>query len=680
MGVGPGSIKTSLTTKSQRIIKALLAVAFVAASAIASADIVVRSLEPPVALSGTWKFHTGDNPEFANPHFDDHEWSNIQVPLPWGRQGYKSYSGVAWYRLHLQLLLAPDIARDLQPGITMGTVDSSYEIYAGGIKLGQVGALPPSPKMEYDRIQTYSIPTRALDNSGNLVIAVRVWKSPGKDKNLGGLYHEAFLIGRIEDLTRRELLIQLPNLVLAFLFILVGLYHFQLFRRRPELKEYFWFGLLSFFNSGIYTFLRSQWKYQLGDHFLLYKEIEYVCLFTSPAILLQFLFPLLDRKVGKVLRGYQFFCIVLAVICPLEPGLRLNLFVLPWFEYSMIVVALWSMYIVFGDAIRGNPQARTIAIGLSLLLVTVVNDVVDDRAWWVTPRLMTYGYFLFILSMALSLANRFTRVYGEVDQLRRNLEERVEERTQQLSEANEQLSQRTRELAEVSHAKSQFLANMSHELRTPLNAIIGYSEMLQEMAQDEQQPDFIPDLQKIRSAGKHLLLLINDILDLSKIEAGKMEIHVERVEITGLIRDVTETIKPLIEKNSNRLITDTNAAPLSVQADSFRLKQVLLNLLSNASKFTSGGNITLQVLHQNQNGNAWVLFRIIDTGIGMNQEQLAKLFQPFTQADSSTTRKFGGTGLGLTISKKFCEMMEGDLTATSEEGAGSVFTARLPAE
>jgi signal transduction histidine kinase len=236
-----------------------------------------------------------------------------------------------------------------------------------------------------------------------------------------------------------------------------------------------------------------------------------------------------------------------------------------------------------------------------------------------------------------------------------------------------------KEAAEAAdRTKSQFLANMSHELRTPLNAIIGYSEMLQEMARDDGVDSFIPDLEKITSAGKHLLELINDILDLSKIEAGKMTLSVDKFAVAPLIQQVVGTVHPLVQKNGNTLeVSDTSNLGEMV-ADPMRIRQCLLNLLSNASKFTEKGTIRLTVERVQHQDRGWVIFRVSDTGIGMTPEQLQRLFKPFTQADASTTRKYGGTGLGLTISLKFCQMMGGDITAESEAGKGSTFTIYLP--
>jgi PAS domain S-box-containing protein len=228
-------------------------------------------------------------------------------------------------------------------------------------------------------------------------------------------------------------------------------------------------------------------------------------------------------------------------------------------------------------------------------------------------------------------------------------------------------------------AKSRFLANMSHELRTPLNAVILYSELLQEEAEDRGVAEFIPDLDKIRTAGKHLLSLVNSVLDLSKIEAGKMELHLESFEVEKMVEEVAGTVQALVQKRSNTLEADCAPEVGVMHADLTKVRQVLFNLLSNASKFTENGSVRLQVGREREGEHDWIVFRVMDTGIGMTAAQMAGLFRPFAQADASTTRKYGGTGLGLTISKRFCELMGGDLTVASESGQGSVFTARLPA-
>ncbi len=238
---------------------------------------------------------------------------------------------------------------------------------------------------------------------------------------------------------------------------------------------------------------------------------------------------------------------------------------------------------------------------------------------------------------------------------------------------------------------------MSHELRTPLASIISYSNLLKRMAESRGYSEIIPDLERIGASGGHLLALISDILDLSKIEAGKLDMFLEKFNLPALVAYVATTVRPIVEQNRNTLTVDCPEEIGSMYADLTRVRQVLFNLLSNAAKFTNGGVITLRVssevrvlsaelpgsnaIAQNSESRAqnWVVFEISDTGIGLSPEQLQGLFKEFMQADASTTRKYGGTGLGLALSRRFCQMMGGDIAVTSQLGQGSTFTVRLPA-
>lgn len=261
----------------------------------------------------------------------------------------------------------------------------------------------------------------------------------------------------------------------------------------------------------------------------------------------------------------------------------------------------------------------------------------------------------------------------ELESHRDQLENEVSKRTADLELARD-------EALQASRTKSQFLANMSHELRTPLNAIIGYSEMLIEDLSDENNPDAVTDIRKVHIAGKHLLSLINDVLDLSKIEAGKMDIYVEKFSIGKIVGELRDTIEPLVTKNGNQLVISCPVDIGYMNADITKLRQALFNILSNASKFTSDGKVILEVSRYDELGTEYISFSVIDEGIGINTDQLTKLFKAFSQADASTTRRFGGTGLGLVISRHFCRMMGGDISVSSEVNKGSTFTIFLPAE
>lgn len=332
--------------------------------------------------------------------------------------------------------------------------------------------------------------------------------------------------------------------------------------------------------------------------------------------------------------------------------------------------------VMIGAGLRSRLHAVGWVVGVSAAYLLAMwlrpraGVVLDD--WGTVGTALLYAVppamFAAFVGRAQSIADAFRKEIA----LREVMQRKVARSNRELETA--------RKRAETSNeAKSTFLANMSHELRTPLNAIIGYSEILLEEADERGDTEMCADLERIRGAGKHLVTLVSNVLDISKIEAGKMQLDVHPFTLTELVEEVRSATVPLASKNDNRLVVEIVEDVGVLEGDSTKIKQILLNLLSNACKFTQGGEVKLVVNAPQQSVTAnWVVFSVIDDGIGMTPEQVDKLFRPFTQGDQSTTRRFGGTGLGLALSLQFAQLMGGDVEVTSEEGEGSTFTVRIP--
>jgi len=335
-------------------------------------------------------------------------------------------------------------------------------------------------------------------------------------------------------------------------------------------------------------------------------------------------------------------------------------------------------------------QAINAARKQQLILLNLINELVEiqnqraDNAVNVSTEAFNQSLIIVIIAGSLLIIGALIIVRKTIkfvtakksELLKRN--HQLAEASSELLEKNQQLAKASKEALAANEAKSAFLANMSHELRTPLNAIIGYSELLSEEAQEDGLDTYVQDLSKVQTAGKHLLCLINNILDLSKIEAGTLDMSQTEFDIANFVGNVVETAQPQLVKNNNHL--ELYCAPDlgTMYADQTIVHQMLLNILSNATKFTDAGTIELQVARSIIDEKPWVHCTITDTGIGMSQQELDKLFENFTQGDDSRSRKFGGTGLGLAITKRLCDMMGGNIKVQSEPGKGSTFMLNLP--
>ena len=381
-----------------------------------------------------------------------------------------------------------------------------------------------------------------------------------------------------------------------------------------------------------------------------------------------------------------------------------------WFSQSDAAIApILAMAQVLGEAIRRAAieldAKSTRRLWIDTILIVVTFALAAVSLWIVFAQIVWPLSRITVSMAALAGGDKEAEVpgterYGEIGEMARAVQvfkDTVEQKTEEVFEAYAKLSdlnenleemvrQRTREAEaardeaiEASKTKTEFLANMSHELRTPLNATIGYSEILLDEAEEQGLNQFIPDLKRIQSAGRHLLSLINDILDISKIEAGKIEVHAETFDVRQLVHEVANTTQALATTNNNEVVVELPDDLGEMHSDVTKVRQGLFNLLSNACKFTENGTATLGAARERGTDGEWVEFSVSDNGIGMMPDQLEKVFESFTQADYSTTRLYGGTGLGLTITKTFCQLLGGGITVTSEEGKGSKFTICLPA-
>lgn len=406
--------------------------------------LVVETLDEPTNLSGRWKFAAGDDPAWADPAYDDSDWDELSVPGGWGRQGYREHSGIAWYRLEVDLTQALTEGRDdLQVGVQLGEVTSSYEFYAGGKRVGGVGALPPEPRMEYDRHRIYKLPMASIDAKDRLVLAIRVWRSSISRSQEGGPSRGPFFIGRFEQLNTRALLDGIPYLTLIAIFAIVGLYHLRLYTEHRGLVDYFWFGAFAL-DVAAYCLLRSQWKYSLSDNFILLKNLEYVAIYALPAIGIQFVATMYSRPVGSWLRAYQLSFVALAAIAGLTPDLRFNIRTLWMAQLWVLPMIAWAGFVAFQESRRRHPQAMLLTS--TFFLATCLFDLAVDQNWARGPQMVPVGMTVMIFSMAASLANRLIRTRRELEALTDSLEIRVAEQTTQLRDHTKQLEQKNHEL------------------------------------------------------------------------------------------------------------------------------------------------------------------------------------------------------------------------------------------
>ncbi len=627
-----------------------------------------------VALTGEWRFRLGDNASWALPTYDDVGWSELAPSEPLAdslvaqaRQiEAEGRPAVAWFRIRLQ----PERSLIRKPLALRFHTHGAATVYLDGRKILELGEHDVAG--DQARIETALLPAPILFDSGQAVLAVRYHLGSAVDIRRNflqkDLFHATVLPGEaIATAAEERRYVGGLLLGLTGLFLAIGLLHFALFvlLRHPVSNlhyaafagQFALFPLSRYLAAGTGSVRAS----------LLMTHLGTVAAGLALLALLMFLYTSFYERTPRTAIPL----VVLTIFWMVSPFLVTSELTRAALWLTVMAFAVEACRVIAVALYRRKEGARTIGAGflatfgilfyLGLAHFGVVPDGSSNLFW--------YAWLGVALSPSFHLASSFAATSKGLAVLSEHLEAQVADRTEALEEA--------RVAAEAANrTKSQFLANMSHELRTPLNAIMGYSEMLVEEAEDVGQEQFVPDLRKIHGAGKHLLGLINDILDLSKIEAGRMELYLERFEVESLATEVATTIRPLIEKNRNVLDLRVDPATGVMRGDLVKVRQILFNLLSNASKFTEDGTITLAV---RPSGDS-IVFSVEDTGIGMTPAQQAKLFEAFSQADASTTKNYGGTGLGLAISKRFVEMMGGAIVVDSEAGRGTRFDVTLPRE
>jgi signal transduction histidine kinase/ActR/RegA family two-component response regulator len=656
---------------------ALLLLCGLSSRAHAQPDVTLEVPNSVVRLH-SWRFETGDDPARAAPDFDDSRWRTLRAPLGWGAQHYPGpQQPYSWFRVTIAL---PPQAVHEGLGVTLGKVDSAYELFAGGRLVGGVGKLPPDGRVEYDRHRSYDIPPSAFDSEGRLVLALRVWTSPDTGTGKGGLVEGPFRFGPSEELRRQELAANLPELALVALSVIVGFSQLLLFFDRPQQRAYVRFAMLALNVAG-YCFLLSQWKYVLfPDGFLWMKELEYALLFLIPATFIEFAWPLLRQPIGPVVRAFQMLSLGAALFAPLTPGLFWNNRILPLWEVGFVAFTPFLLTLINREVRRDNPEARALALGLVAFMAAYLHDVLLDRGFVTTPRLTPFGFGALVAAMALSLSRHFTRLFVEVEALRQDLEGRVQQRTYELQQrseeltlANARLAEQAGKLQEANQAKNRFLLKMSHEVRTPLNGVLGMARLLMSTRLTPEQRDCVRD---IHSSGGALLSIVNDVLDFARVDAGKLGLAESEFEPRALVEEALEAARAQAEAKGLRLDAQVlPGVPERVRGDAGRLRQILDQMLDNATKFTAQGWIKLRVEREDERV---LRFLVDDTGIGIAPEQQASLFEPFAQVDESLRRTQGGTGLGLALARGLARLMGGGVGVSSRPGVGSTFWVSVP--
>jgi len=550
----------------------------------------------------------------------------------------------------------------------------TVRIYADGVDVGGVGRLE-SASVPFPNPVAAVLPEIVVEDGEvelRIVIDRAGWLAVNSDPNsivVGGIRvgPSVELVDRQELVVRRALMDDLDKVVLGIVFLLAGLVHLYLYRGAAGRMAYLWFGVgaVAF---GLNMLVVSEWASIFLPSYDWSVRVGAAAGHVAVVGLFAFLFAALEQPVGNWVSRYLQSHGLLAALVLVAPV------ALVWDSTAVrmlwLLPALYAGYVALAGGIRdGHPEAQILVVGAAGLATALAAEILRALASVPVPEGMpTLGFSFMLLTMSMGLAGRFLRLHQQQEELAQHLEGRVLDRTAELAQAAEAAE-------EASRAKSQFLANMSHELRTPLNSVIGFSNVLVRRVGKDMEPRDRDFLQRIRASGEHLLAIVNDILDISRIEAGKLEVVSETVDVADVVRDAVESHRKDAQSKGIDLAANVPEGKAEAMLDPNRLKQVLDNLIGNAVKFTESGGVEVRMVVEKGRPSR---IEVRDSGMGVPPEKLEEIFRPFEQVDSSMSRRYHGTGLGLTLSRALCELMGCTLEASSVVNEGSTFTIGLP--